>query len=115
MVCESAGASPTLTVRRRAVVAYIHMMHGKDTQLAPMGAKDAEAICTELLKQAGRSGAAPLPSLAGRLASDAPQMMRENPPSPKDWHTAAEACQAPAEVRELFWTECEVGGPESSC
>ena len=53
----------------RAVVAYTHMMHGTRVQLAPLAAKDADTLCAELCKQAGKGSAAPKPNLEGRTLS----------------------------------------------
>lgn len=59
-------------------MAYIHVMHGPDIRLAPLSAKEADAICTELGKQA-KGAAAPMPDLTGRIASQ-PAAIGESPP-----------------------------------
>ena len=55
------------------------MMHGEEVRVAPLGIRDAEAIAAELGRQAGKSGGAPLPNLAGRTVTDGGSQLRESP------------------------------------
>lgn len=66
----------------RAVVAYVHLMCGAEAKVAPLGAREADAICMELGKQGkGAAGAAPVPNLSGRMGQ--PLAMGESPPTEK--------------------------------
>ena len=71
------------SLHRRAVIAYTHMMHGTGVQLAPLAARDADTLCAELCKQAGKGSAAPKPNLEGRTLSATQQpRLHESPVMP---------------------------------
>lgn len=93
----------------RALVAYIHVAHGKKVQLLPISAKEADTICAELFKQVkGAAGMPPVPNLNGHILSGAGSKLCESPPLPREWPASETPCSVTAkpvsiDTGEVSW------------